>query len=106
MDKKQINYELKYLNIVKKKILELTEGSSARVFLFGSRARGDYKRGSDIDIGFDNIGIEDFRKIELAFELFWEESIVPNKVDLVYFPEVKNDFKKEAMKDVVIWKAG
>ena len=101
----QRDYEKKYLNIVKDKLLELASGTDAKVFLFGSRAAGTSRQGSDIDVGFENIDKEEFRRIRLRFNLFWEESIVPNKVDLVNFQEVPDDFAREAKKDIVIWKA-
>ncbi len=99
-------YNQKYLNIIKDKILELASETSAVIFLFGSRASGTYSQGSDIDIGFENICKDGFRRISMRFNLFWEESIVPNKVDLVNFQDVSFDFIIEAKKDIVIWKAG
>jgi len=44
-----LEYKRKYEEIVKNKILELFQHTNARIFLFGSRARGDYKRGSDFE---------------------------------------------------------
>ncbi|MBI9107183.1 MAG: nucleotidyltransferase domain-containing protein [Spirochaetales bacterium] len=99
-------YDNKYLNMVKEKLLELSSGTSAVIFLFGSRADGTHRQGSDIDVGFENISKEVFRKIRIAFNVFWEESIVPNKVDLVYFPAADSDFILEAKKEIVVWKAG
>lgn len=103
---KQLDYDQKYLNIVKDKLIELAEGTTAVIILFGSRARGTWTQGSDIDVGFDNIDREEFRKLSIKFEIFWEDSIVPNKVDLVYFPDVTEEFRTEALKDKKIWKAG
>ncbi|HAK47314.1 MAG TPA: hypothetical protein DCO79_15520, partial [Spirochaeta sp.] len=58
-----MDYDAKYLSIVKNKLLALTEGTSAKVFLFGSRAAGNWRQGSDIDVGFENISKEEFRKL-------------------------------------------
>ena len=101
-----LDYEKKYEEIVKNKVLELFEDTNATVFLFGSRARGDYKRGSDYDIGIESIDYDTFRRLKIKFDEFWDESIVPYKVDFVYFDTTKPGFKKEAKKDVVIWKVG
>lgn len=97
--------EKKFEAIVKSKVLELFEDTKATVFLFGSRARGDYKRGSDLDVGIESIDYDTFRRLKIKFDEFWDESIVPYKVDFVFF-DTRPEFKKEAKKDVVIWKAG
>ena len=101
-----MDYDVKYINIVKNKLIELSENTTAVIFLFGSRASGTHRQGSDIDVGFENLEKDEFRKLSVQFEIFWEESIVPNKVDLVYFPEVDKNFAIEAKKDIVVWKAG
>lgn len=101
-----LEYENKYEMIIKKKILALFKNTSARIFLFGSRARGDYKHGADFDIGIETIDYQTFQKLKIKFEDFWEESIVPYKVDFVFFDQVKPEFENEAKKDVVIWKEG
>jgi len=99
-------YEAKYEELVKSKVLELFKDTAATVFLFGSRARGDYKRGSDYDIGIESLDYETFRRLKIKFDAFWDESIVPYKVDFVHFDTTKPRFKTEAKKDVVIWKVG
>ena len=101
-----MDYQQKYLNIVKEKILELTDGMDVTVFLFGSRAREDSLQGSDIDIGFEGIVAEDFLRVRRAFNLFHEESIVPSRVDLVNFAGVNEGFSKEVKKDAIVWKTG
>jgi len=106
MTKIYLEYEKKYEGMVKSKILELYKNTSARIFLFGSRARGDYKRESDYDIGIESIDYQTFRKLSLKFEDYWEESIIPSTVDFVFFERTNPDFKREAKKDRVIWKAG
>jgi len=90
--------------MVKGKILELFQTTDAKIFLFGSRARGDYKRGADFDIGIESIDFNTFRKLTIQFEDYWEESVVPYKVDFVYFESAAPEFIKEAKKNIVIWK--
>ncbi len=104
MEKVNLNYEKKYEEIVKNKLLDLFKGISGRILLFGSRARGEYRRGADFDIGIESVDLETFQRLRVQFEDFWEESIIPYKVDLLLLDKVNPDFKKEAMKDVIIWK--
>ncbi len=55
-------FEQKCHDAVKREVLSLSSDKEGRIFMFGSRAKGDYKRGSDIDIGFEGMDDEDFRK--------------------------------------------
>ena len=59
-----------------------------QLVIFGSRAKGNYKRGSDIDIAIMNAGIDEdiLRKIKSDLE----ESDLPYKTDLVNFPTLTN----------------
>ncbi len=99
-----LEYEHKYAEIVKRKVLELFNDTSARVFLFGSRARGDFRRGADFDIGIESVEFAAFQRLKIQFDIFWEESIIPYKVDFVYFDKATSAFVKAAKKDMVIWK--
>jgi predicted nucleotidyltransferase len=104
MKKVNLSYEKKYEEIVKNKLLDLFKDLGARILLFGSRARGEYRRGADFDIGIESVDLETFQRVRVQFEDFWEESIIPYNVDIVLLDNVNPDFKKEAMKDVIIWK--
>ena len=106
MTKVYLEYEKKYEAMIKDKILELFKNTTARIFLFGSRARGDYKRESDFDIGVESVDYRTFRKLILKFDEYWEESIIPYKVDFVFFETVNADFAREAKKERIIWKVG
>lgn len=98
--------EKKYEACAREKILELFRDTNARIFLFGSRARGDARRGSDADIGIEGVRDEAFRRLKIRFDEFWEESRIPFHVELVHFDRVDPDFRKQALKDVVVWKVG
>jgi len=58
------------------------------VFVFGSRAKGTYKQGSDIDLAIMNKGVKDtfIRKMKSDFE----DSSLPYTVDLVNYPTLKH----------------
>jgi predicted nucleotidyltransferase len=76
---------------------------NARVFLFGSRARGDNAVVADVDIGI--VPGEGFRKGKLALlREFIENLNVPYRVEIIDFSEVSDQFRTEALKDTVLWK--
>jgi len=91
------------LDKIRKVILEYFNDYNCRIFLFGSRARGDNYKFSDIDVGIISDKEIDSRKLTLLREKL-EDMNVPNKIELVDFCHVSEDFKKEALKQIVIWK--
>lgn len=92
-----------YLDITKNIVLQHIANNNFKVFLFGSRACGNEKKMSDIDIGI--LGNEKF-PLQLKFKIqeAIEESIVPFKVDIIDFFNVDVNFKEEALKKIVEWK--
>lgn len=94
--------ETKYINLAKEIILKYVPKDKYAVFLFGSRANGKNNRVSDIDIGF--LGEKELPvMIKSAIEDELEESIIPYTVDLIDFKKVASDFKKIALKHIIIW---
>ena len=92
----------KYLDLVKKIVLENIPKEKFNVFLFGSRTKKYHRSGADIDIGVK--GTEPVNpKIIYTIKDIIEESIIPFKVDIIDFYKVSEDFKKEALKDIKIW---
>ncbi len=92
----------KYLDIAKEIILRHINCDEVNVFLFGSRAKDDSLRNSDLDIGFlgnEAINHRIFRKI--ADDL--EESVVPYHFDLIDFFKVDNNFKRIALQRIMLW---
>lgn len=63
------------------------------VHVFGSRAKGNFKPGSDIDLAIMNAGITDetIRLLKVDFE----ESALPYMVDAINYPQLKNQQLKE-----------
>lgn len=59
------------------------------VHVFGSRAKGNYKTGSDIDLAVINKDI--FPKTISNLTTEFEESSLPFKVDLVLFHDLKSE---------------
>ena len=60
-----------------------------KVLLYGSRAKGNYKKGSDIDLALvgENINMQDLHKILLELD----ELYLPYGFDLVIFEKIKNE---------------
>ena len=89
-----------YIDIVKQIVLKHIPKDNFAVFLFGSRAVGNAKPLSDIDI-LGPKPLPNIIKEDLESDL--EESIVPYKIDLIDFYQVDKDFKKEALNTIQIW---
>jgi len=94
-----------YIQLAKKIVLSCIGTEPYTVFLFGSRAVSENAGMSDIDIGI----LERKNKrlpVELKLSILeaLEESVIPFPIDLVDFSTVSPDFKRVAMKKVVIWK--
>jgi len=84
-------------------VVGFLSNENIRIFLFGSRARGDNAVVSDVDIGV--VPGEGFRKEKLALlREFIENLNVPYKVEIIDFSEVSEQFRAEALKDTVLWK--
>lgn len=63
--------------------------------IFGSRARGNHKKNSDIDIAiFENVSEEDEYKIKNHFDLL----DIPYTIDLVF---VNKNTKKELLDSII-----
>jgi predicted nucleotidyltransferase len=59
----------------------------ADVVLFGSRAKGTFKPGSDIDLAVMNNGVSNAEILKIKNDL--EESSLPYFVDVVNYPKIK-----------------
>lgn len=93
----------RYIEKLKELTLALLEDEKVKVVLFGSRARQDHHRVSDVDIGLIPYGKLDKKKMALLKEKV-EGLNIPYKVEIVDFSQVSSDFKEEAMRGAVIWK--
>ena len=83
-----------------KKILKIAKDNNEYKFkIFGSRARGDYKENSDIDIAvFENLNKEDEYKIRNEIDLL----DIIYKIDLVFIDKkTKAELVKEIRKEGV-----
>lgn len=92
-----------YLARLKSLILSLLEDEPVKIIVFGSRARKDSHRSSDVDIGLIPHGKLSIGKITELKEKI-EDLNIPYKVEIVDFSQVSESFRKEAFKEVVVWK--
>lgn len=74
-----------------------------KVIAYGSRARGDWKEGSDIDIALDAQSKID-QNIVAAIINELEESTLPINFDIVDLHAASEELRKEIEKDGVLWK--
>ncbi len=104
MTAEDMQYENKYLNLLKQMILEIFKHYPCKIFLFGSRAEGIFQRGSDYDIGISGLDEKLFLRLRNILLDEADESIIPYRVDIVNFDKASEDFRNQALKKVVIWK--
>ncbi|TWU49969.1 Nucleotidyltransferase domain protein [Candidatus Brocadiaceae bacterium B188] len=92
-----------YLSMVKDIVIAFLKDEEVKVILFGSRARGNNQISSDVDVGIIPAGKFREERITLLKEKI-ENINIPYKVEIVNLSEVSEEFKREAMKDAIIWK--
>lgn len=92
-----------YILEIKQTVTGFFKDDDVRIILFGSRARNDNCRTSDVDIGIISPGKVDIKKITLLREKI-DNLNIPFKIEIVNFSEVSEDFKEEALKGSVVWK--
>lgn len=93
-----------YLLKLKEAVLGFLEDEDVKVVLFGSRARGDSLRTSDVDIGImAGEGFKDRRKLVLLREHV-EELNIPYKVEIVELSGVSREFEAAVLKEAEVWK--
>ncbi|MFH1563831.1 MAG: nucleotidyltransferase domain-containing protein [Nitrospirota bacterium] len=92
-----------FIQRLKKCVLDLLKDEDMKIVLFGSRARDNASISSDVDIGLIPKGKINRKKIVFLKE-YVEELNIPYKVDIVDFSHVGKNFKREALKEVEIWK--
>jgi uncharacterized protein len=89
--------EVKISENLKEKLLNFYKKDEVTVFLFGSRASGEHRERSDIDIGIEHEKGTAI-PLEIMSELLdvCEDFPTLLKIDLVDFAKVSNDFKEVA----------
>lgn len=88
---------------LKELVMDFLKDEKVTIVMFGSRARKEDLPFSDVDIGIIPYDRLDDVKLALLRERI-EDSSIPYKVDIVNLLEVSADFRKEVLKEAVIWK--
>lgn len=68
------------------------------VRLYGSRAKGGYRSGSDIDLAIMDSGVSDLELLHIASDI--DELPLPYKVDLSLFRQIDNPALREHIERV------
>jgi len=93
----------KSIQDLKSLVFETLKEENVTVILFGSRARGDFSRVSDIDIGILPGKNFDRRKLVFLKERI-EDLNIPYTVDIVDLSRVSKVFKEKALREGIVWK--
>ncbi|SNZ06223.1 Predicted nucleotidyltransferase [Persephonella hydrogeniphila] len=84
---------------IKRIVDELKKYNPRKIILFGSRAKGTYKKSSDIDIAVDiDLDFREKRKIKERID----QISGLYTVDLIFLSEVTEDFKKRVLEEGVV----
>ncbi|MBR6013412.1 MAG: nucleotidyltransferase domain-containing protein [Selenomonadaceae bacterium] len=97
------NMSKKYLEKIRQMILDFMKDEAAKIYLFGSWARGEQKKSSDVDIAVDYFGKYNRKKFSDLRELF-EESSIPYRVDIVDLKFSSAELLDKIKKEGIIWK--
>jgi uncharacterized protein len=93
----------KSIQDLKSLVFDTLKEENVTVILFGSRARGNFSRVSDIDIGILP-GINfDRRKLVFLKERI-ENLNIPYTVDVVDLSRVSKVFNEKALREGILWK--
>ena len=90
------NYSNKAEKYIGRIVEELKKYNPQRIILFGSRAKGTYRKGSDIDIAVDlKLSFREKRKLKEKIE----DISGLYSVDLIFLPDVEENFKNQILKE-------
>ncbi len=93
--------EIKTVEDLRNFLKKFLVGHKVRVYLFGSRARGEARAFSDVDLAFESE--EDLRELLAELEEILEESLLPQKVDLVDLKRAGEELRKRVREEGVRW---
>ncbi len=76
----------------------------AKIYLYGSHARGTASEGSDIDLALDTGGKIPMHELGEIKNVL-EGLSIPNKLDVVDIHSIAPEMYNEIVRDKLIWKA-
>lgn len=101
-DQARARREKRWLDTVRRLTLRAVADLPVDVYLFGSRARGDACRTSDIDIAIDPRGDVPRRVISDLREAL-EECHVPVRIDVIDLRDARADFRARVLGEGIRW---
>lgn len=91
-----------YVQAVRNLVLDELRDIQARVYLFGSWARGTPKRTSDVDVAVEPLATLPAGTLARLRERL-EESHIPYRVEVVDLSQADEDFRQRVKEDGVLW---
>lgn len=89
------------LEKIRRQIREILQGTDAKIYLFGSYAKGNFRQSSDVDIAIQCANLQKIRQLREHFE----ESNIPCKVDIVDLNFASADLIGEIERTGILWKS-
>jgi uncharacterized protein len=94
--------DLKHFQLLEKLVINPLKNSGFKIWIFGSRARGDHRPYSDIDLLYQfPEQSTDFSRLISRLKEELEESSLPYKVDLVDINDLAESYKQNILRDRV-----
>ncbi len=91
------------LDAVRRIVLDALAGRDAKVYLYGSCARGEARHSSDIDVAIDPATPLPMGLVGDIREAL-EESTIPYNVDVVDLGAADPEFRQRILRDAVEWR--
>ena len=88
------------LEKIRSQIREILQDTDAKIYLFGSYAKGNFRQSSDVDIAIKGANKQKIRQLREHFE----ESNIPCKVDIVDLNFASADLIGEIERTGILWK--
>lgn len=98
-----LDFRERILEQLKSILDEQLAGEATRIYLFGSWARHEEKRSSDIDIAVESISPISSTKWNNVIEQI-EESTIPYRVDVVDLHKAEKSLVQQVKEEGVLWK--
>ena len=92
--------EDRHLAFIKETLRKFVPNPTAKFYVFGSRAKGNFREYSDIDIAVDSKDFTPDVKSKLEFE--FENSTFPYEIDVVDLNNISDNFKDLIKDDLVL----
>lgn len=88
------------LEKIRSQIRDVMQDTNAKIYLFGSYAKGNFRQSSDVDIAIKGANSQKIRQLREHFE----ESNIPCKVDIVDLNFASANLIGEIERTGILWK--